>query len=292
MGEGASSDNPRAPDVVAGEEPSANVNNRQIRGFIRKVISRFGWLKNTWVAGVLTGVISGTMVAFFLSATGQATLTAFRNGFATPTCSNPQWLLQVPNDQVFSSAFYVQADSIPGYKEYHSPGNTIDGNLETSWLQAWPSLTTNLGKKSSDYIEWSFSQPRNVRLICIVDGWTENSTTYTRTLPIGTATTYVTGSDIPPRHGSPLPSVTCSSSTTRFKDYLGRGGQMGFAYQWQPISFQCVTDNIVLHVDHVSKASMLKRPNLALHQLDGQVSPQTGLSEIRFYYCPAFLCTL
>jgi hypothetical protein len=292
IGKCGSPDDVGTPDVVAGEEPSANVKDRRIRGFICKVKSRFGWLNNNWAVGILTGVISGALVAFFLSSTGQATLTATRDGFAAPTCSNPQWLLQVPDNQIFSSAYYVQADSIPGYDEYHSPGNTIDGNLETSWLQAWPSLTTNMGRKSSDYIEWSFSQPRNVRLICIVDGWSENSTTYKRTLPIGTATTYVTNSEIPPHDGSPQPSGTCSGSTTRFKDYLGRRGLMGFAYQWQPIGFRCVTDNIVLHIDQVSKSSMLNRPNLALHQLDGKVSPLVGLSEVRFYYCPAFLCAL
>jgi hypothetical protein len=279
VGGGASPDNAGAPDVIADKGAPTNV--------MRKL---FDLLNKPWMAGTLTGLISGTLVAFFLSATGQATLAAARSGFSSPTCSNPQGLLQVRNDQIFANAFYVQADSIPSYGEYHSPGNTTDGNLETSWLQAWPSLTTTLGKKSSDYIEWSFSQPRNVRLICIVDGWTENSITYTRTLPIGTATVYVTNSEIPPRQGSPQPSGMCSSHRSRFKDYLGRKGQMGFAYQWQAVKFRCVTDNIVLHIDNVSKASMLKRSNLALQQLDGHMSPLAGLSEIRFYYCPAFLC--
>ncbi len=288
MTKDASPDNVEPPDGVSSEEPSSNGKTHRIRNFLHKVKDHFRWLNNSWVAGILTG----TLVAFFLTATGQATLTAIRDGFARPTCSNPQWLLQVPDNQIFSNAYYIQSDTIPGYGEYHRPGDTIDSDLGTSWLQLWPSPTTHLGKRSSDYIEWSFSQPHNVRLICIVDGWTEDRITYSQTLPIETATIYVTNSGISPPHGSPHSSRICSSETTRFKDYLERGGQLEFAYQWQPVEFQCVTDNIVLHIDHVSVTSMLKRHNLALSQLNGQWFPLTGLSEVRFYYCPAFLCVL
>jgi hypothetical protein len=292
MSESASPDKARAPDAVADKESTANFENHRIRRFFSKVKNHFGWLNKPWVAGTLTGVISGTLVAFFLSGTGQAALATIRGGFANPSCANPQGLLQVPNDQIFANAYYVQADSIPGYNEYHSPDSTIDGNLGSSWLQFWPSYTTKYGKESSDYIEWSFSQPHNVRLICIVDGWAENNITYRRTLPIGTATIYVTNSEIPPPVGSPQPSGICSSRTAHFRDYLERGGEMGFTDQWQPITFHCVTDNIVLHVDHVPRAWILKRPKLALEQLSGLESPLTGLSEVRFYYCPAFLCVL
>jgi hypothetical protein len=284
MGESASPDNVKVPDIVASEELPANGKKPRNGASFGKVMG------NSWVAGILTGLITGTLVAFFLSPTGQATLATIRGGFTKPTCSNPQGLLQVPSDQIFANAYYVQNDSIPGYGVYHSPGNSIDGNLGTSWLQVWPSYTTNLGKRSSDYIEWSFSQPHNVRLICVVNGWAENDITYRRTLPIGTATIYVTDSEIPPSSGSPRPSGVCSSRTTRFKDYLDREGRTGFAYQWQPVEFHCVTDNIVFHIDRVSKASKLKRPDLALYQLPRLVSPLTGLSEVRFYYCPLFLC--
>jgi hypothetical protein len=248
-----------------------------------------------WLTGILTGVISGALVSFYLTATGQATWTAIHNHFTQPSCTNPQWLLQVPDSAVFANAYYVQRDQIPGYGLLHAASNTIDGSLSTSWLQFWPSPSTHLGEKaSSDYITWAFPQSYDVRLICIVDGWTEDTHTYKDTLPIGTATVYVTNANSEaPSVGSPAPSSMCASQTPDFKDYMQKNGDVGFAYQWQPVTFHCVTDNIVLRIDSVSENSMTFRQDfLVKSSMYGLQGPLTGLSEVRFYYCPVLLCAL
>jgi len=247
--------------------------------------------ESSWLAGIATGLISGVLVAFYLSATGQATVTAIRHGFARPSCSNPQWLLQVPDTQIFSSAFYEQKDAIPGFADFHVASNSIDGDLSSSWLQFWPSKSDHQGD-SSDYIEWSFAQPYDVRLICVVDGWTEDLTTYMDTLPIGTAKVYSTDGQ-PPAHGSPLPSSGCATEQARFKDYLQKSGEVEFTYQWQPVSFHCNTSNIVLHIASVSRTSSAWRgKSLVDSELNGYQDPLVGLSEVKFYYCPTALCGL
>jgi hypothetical protein len=243
-----------------------------------------------WLTGLATGLISAVMVAFYLSATGQAALTAVRHGFAMPSCSDPQWLLQVPDNQVSASAYYVQTDTIPGYKEFHRPGDTIDGDLGTSWLQFWPSTTSKLGNGSSNYIEWTFPQREDVRLICIVDGWAEDNMTYENTFPISAATVYAASSGIPPANGPPRSSTKCHSSTPRFKDYLGKDGLVSPAAQWQPIKFGCRTADIVLHIDSASAANRKHVPTGV--KLYGWQKPLTGISEVRFYYCPNVLCLL
>ena len=181
-------------------------------------------LGNNWVIGVATGLISGIVVAFYLSATGQAALTAVRHGLAKPSCSDPQWLLQVPDSDVFASAYYVQFDQLKDYSSVHSASNTVDGDLNTSWLQSWPSPTTYSGAHDSDYIEWSFAQAYNIRLICVVDGWAADLPTYRSTLPIGTASVYVTDEGLPPMVGSPSRSDICTSRHARFQDYLHPNG--------------------------------------------------------------------
>src|SRR5690242_12019482 len=120
--------------------------------------------RRDWLIGIVTGVISGVLVSFYLTATGQATWIALRHGFATPTCTNPEWLLQVPDSEVFTVAYYVQKDRIPNYEQYHVASSTVDGDLNTSWLQFWPSPSAHLAGGSSDYVEWSFAQPYDVRL--------------------------------------------------------------------------------------------------------------------------------
>jgi hypothetical protein len=259
-----------------------------------RVRNWFSWaFKNNFLIGILTGLISGVVVSFYLTATGQAAFTALRNHFVKPSCANPEWLLQVPSSDVFASAYYMQRDQVPGYGAFHVAGNTIDGDLGTSWLQFWPSLSTGSGKSSSDYIEWSFAKHYDVRLICIVNGWTEDVYTYKATLPIGGATVYATDEAAPPPVGSPSPSKTCASQNESFKDYLQKNDTVEFAYQWQPITFHCVTNNVILHIDSVSETSIALRDSyLVDSSLDGHRAPLTGLSEVKIYYCPAVLCLL
>jgi hypothetical protein len=250
-------------------------------------------LGNGWLIGIVTGLISGIVVAFYLSTTGQAALTAARHYLTKPSCGNPQWLLQVPDSEVFANAYYIQSDQIKGYGSFHVASNTIDGDLGTSWLQMWPSPSTYLGAGDSDYIEWSFAQPYDVRLICVVDGWAADLQTYRDTLPIGTATAYVTDEAVPPAVGSPSPSSTCASQHATFQDYLQKNGSVTSAYQWQPVPFHCKTSDVVLRIDGVSRTSTaLRNPYLVKSSLDGYQAPLAGLSEIKFYYCPTVLCWL
>jgi hypothetical protein len=277
------------PETRDGPDDKRNDQTRKVRSDSRRDQRR------NWLTGILTGLISGALVSFYLTATGQATWTAIHNGLSRPSCANPQWLLQVSDSVIFANAYYVQRDQVPGYGFLHAASNTVDGSLSTSWLQFWPSPSTHLGEKaSSDYITWAFPQSYDVRLICIVDGWTEDTHTYKATLPIGTATVYVTNSSSEaPSVGSPAPSGMCASQTPDFKDYMQRNGDVGFAYQWQPITFHCVTDNIVLRIDSVSKNSeAFREPFLVESSMYGLQGPLTGLSEVRFYYCPALLCWL
>ena len=251
------------------------------------------WLKSDrrrdWFIGAATGLISGIIVAFCLSATGQAALTISHH--TKPSCGNPQWLLQVPDNQVFAWAYNIHHDKIPNYSIPHVASDTIDGDLNTSWLQLWPSPSTYDGSGDSDYIQWSFAQPYDVRLICIVDGWSADIVTYTDTLPIGTATVYVTKETLPPRIGSPTPSNTCTSQHASFLDYLQKDGSVTATYQWQPVPFHCVTSNVVLRIGSVSQTSIaLRAKNPLYSSLGSDRVPLTGLSEIRFYYCPVALC--
>jgi hypothetical protein len=246
-----------------------------------------------WAIATVTGVVTSIALAFYLSATGQAALTAAGDGFAKPSCANPQSLLQVPDSEIFAHAYYEQMDAVDNFKLFHVAGNTIDGDVNTSWLQFWPSWSTAQGKASSDYIEWSFAHSYDVRLICVVDGWPEDRNTYTQTLPISTAMIYSTDpSSIPPTVGSPRRSGTCAARQASFTDYLHADSTVTFADQWQSVRFHCVTSDLVLRVEGVSKASIANRPLLQKTTLQGYSEPVTGLSEVRFYYCPAILCWL
>jgi hypothetical protein len=241
------------------------------------------WRLQGCLVGLITGLITSVAIAFYLTPTGQATLTALRHLVVKPTCANQQWLLQVPDNEIFANAYYIQSDTIPNYSVYHRPNYTIDGDLGTAWLQQLPA-----GQRSN-WIEWSFNQRYDIRLICVVDGWAEDSRTYARTYPIGTASVYATNPDKAQPRSGPLPaSPTCPDATTKFKDYLQPNGFVNDGYQWQSVSFHCLTSNIVLYIDSVSGKSVKNRR----HDVWGPPQPLTGISEIRFYYCPTILCWL
>jgi hypothetical protein len=256
-----------------GEQPAVN-SAATDKGRVRREI----------LIGTVAGLISGAIVSFFLTSTGHATIIAADHFWKAPNCSNPQWLLQVPDNSIFSSAYYFQQDSLVQFRLVHVPDFTVDGDLRTAWLQAWPSPSS-----SSNYIEWTFPSDYNVRLMCIVDGWTEDSETYDRTLPIGKATIYTTNtSKHVPAIGEPVQSRNCSPGHVSFKDYFKR-----YSYEWQGVTFNCDTNNVVLHIDGVSKASIKRRGSM-LSKIQFYDSPRslTGLSEVRFYYCPTMLCFL
>jgi hypothetical protein len=167
---------------------------------------------------------------------------------------------------------------------YHRPTYTIDGDLGTAWLQPW-----GADVKPSSYIEWAFNQRYDIRLICIVDGWTEDSKTYALTYPIGTATVYATSLDKPaPRVGRPVTSLQCPSLKATFQNYLLRNSFVNDAYQWQPVGYHCLTNNVVLLITGVAGAAVRNGPLVWGNPT--QLRMLTGLSEVRFYYCPSALC--
>ena len=231
------------------------------------------------LTGIFTGLISGALVAFYLTPTGQASWIAIRHFSATPSCTNPLWLLQVPNSEVFASAYYERLDQIPNYRLLHVASNTIDGDLSTSWLQPWSPVTRHPGLSSSDYIEWSFAQSYRIRLICIVDGWAEDIDTYTRTLPIGTATVYSTEETVPPTSGSPSPSGECDRPQASFQDYMQQNGRVIFDYQWQPIIFDCTTSKVSGRGE--SHPPALAEPDLNLSTHPAPIAQPSGCAPSR-----------
>jgi hypothetical protein len=237
------------------------------------------------VAGLMSGIISSALVAFALTPTGSATTILVFHAHPRPSCANPQWLLQIPDDDIFANSYFFALDTIPHYGLLHPPDLSVDGSLETAWLQWWP--TTNLQPGNSyDYITWGFPHSYHVRLICVVDGWTEDNNTYRDTLPIGAATVYSS----PRNFISPPPqSDRCRPSDVIFKDYID-----SYAYRWQGVAFSCNTDSVTLRIDGVSAASMKARLGSLVPAPepppDQHVSlPLVGLTEVRIYYAPSIL---
>jgi hypothetical protein len=283
-------DNEQAADVAPGDDSGGKQSGANQEAGRKSHPARQAGL----ISGVVSGLLTSILVSFYFTATGQATLTAIRHHLTQPSCSNPQWLLQVPDNQIFAGAFYFQKDTIQDYGSLHTPDLTVDGNLNTAWLQIWPSPSTHKPKENSDYIEWTFPQRYDIRLICVVDGWTEDRSTYEGTTPIGTAEIYVTkaGSVIPPI-GLPKASGQCKSRMQPFKDYLVRDGAIRDSYQWQGVPFHCNTSNIILHITGVAGSSVsYRKGHLDRVQIANDNAPMAGLSEIRFYYCPTMLCPL
>ncbi len=243
-----------------------------------------------WFIAIATGILTGAIVSFYLTSTGQAWKTFIINFDPKPTCNDPKWLLQVPDNQIFASSFYFQKDNIPGFGVWHYPDSSIDGSVRTAWLQFWPPLSK---PKNDSYIEWTFPQSYPIRLICIVNGWTGDRATYTATLPIGKATIYATDPAVaPPAVGIPIRSSQCPAQEQAFQDYMERNGSTTYPYQWQAVPYWCTSSGIVLYIDSVSpdsikfRADTLVPAQLTPSSLGTYQAPLTGLSEIRFYYSP------
>jgi hypothetical protein len=280
MGESASRHEPAANGRVdGGNHPPDGGNQRATDKH---------WWNHIKMGGFFSGIISGLIVAFALTPTGHASGTYILGRDPRPNCSNPQWLLKVPDDQIFASSYYFTYDTIPLYGILHDPSLSIDGNLRTAWLQWWPTTDLNNNIILNSNITWTFPNSYNIRLICIIDGWTEDSHTYAKTLPIGSATIYSAIAGSTPPRASPL----CAKRAASFTDYI----QKGDSYQWQGFEFSCKTKNVTLAIDGVSKASEKARDKLDLvpdTSLPGNAKePLVGISEINFYYAPSVLSHL
>ncbi len=275
--------NPSANSASAGKSNAASGNKGGANQQGTAKRSRLGWL-----GGLISGIISGALVSFALTPTGHAFGVYALQADPTPSCGNPQWLMQVPNDQIFANSYYFSLDTLQHYGILHVPDYSIDGDLRTSWLQWWPTTNMNHGNQSDNYITWSFPQEYNIRLICIIDGWTEDSNTYESTLPIGKATiysSYVSNSQVSTYR-------LCPITIAQLKDYIN-----AYTYQWQGVSFDCAANSITLQIDSVAGSSMKDRMghlDMVPEPLSNSniSAPLVGLSEVRFYYAPSFLSHL
>ena len=263
-------------NAASGSKGSANQ-----QGALKR--NRFGWL-----GGLISGIVSGALVSFALTPTGHALGVYAFQADPTPNCGNPQWLMQVPDDQIFANSYYFSPDTLQHYDILHIPDYSTDGDLRTSWLQWWPTTNMNHGNHSYNYITWSFPHRYDIRLICIINGWTEDANTYESTLPIGKAviySSYLSNSKVQAYR-------LCPIATAQLKDYIN-----AYTYQWQGVSFDCAANSITLQIGGVARASIKDRAG----HLDRvpEPSPNTnigvslvGLSEVRFYYAPAILSHL
>lgn len=131
--------------------------------------------------GNRSGVISGAIVTFAITATGHSTgmrIWQMVHGTKSPSCADPGWLLQVPDDPILANSWYATRDSLPHYGTLHTPDLTVDNNVRTAWLQWWPTSGLSKSVSSGNYITWSFAQSYDIRLVCILNGWAEDSTTF------------------------------------------------------------------------------------------------------------------
>jgi hypothetical protein len=149
-------------------------------------------------------------------------------------------------------------------------------------LQWWTTNDLNNGtrRKNNNLIYWVFAQRYDVRLVCVVDGWMDNSITYKETLPIGSAALLKIKPGVP----VPVPDDVCRKPHT-FKDFIKQGA----SYQWQGINVDYETQGLALVICDISPESEKSRPGLETVLDPNNVSrPLVGLSEIRFYYVPDF----
>jgi hypothetical protein len=259
--------NPAQPD------PAGGGGSQHQSGKAPKPQSKFAKIaKSSWVSGIASGLISGAIVTFAITATGHSTgvrLLQMVSLAKAPTCANPGWLQQVPDDQILANSWYAQLDKLPHYQTVHTPDLTVDGNVRTAWLQWWPTKGLSANAASGNYITWSFAQPYDVRLVCILNGWEEDSTTFNNVEPIKYATM-----------GNSAPG--CSGTSVKLKIHT-------YTYTWNEVqlSHSHSTRLLCLQINrtyrrHKTRLDCVPGPK-------GHVTPcrmLTGLSEVRFYYSP------
>jgi hypothetical protein len=134
--------------------------------------AKFGRIVTSqWFVGIVSGLISGALVTFAITATGHSTgvrMLQMAHLAPAPSCTDPGWLLQVPDDQILANSWYAQLDTVQHYGILHTADQTVDGNVRTAWLQWWPTAGLSKIPGSGNYISWSFAQPYDVRLACIL----------------------------------------------------------------------------------------------------------------------------
>jgi hypothetical protein len=99
---------PHAGNNHAQPEPAGERGARQKSGkdpkpksMTRKIVG------SPWFSGIVPGVISGAIVTFAITATGHSSgvrLLQMVRLAKPPTCTNPGWLMQVPDDQILANS--------------------------------------------------------------------------------------------------------------------------------------------------------------------------------------------
>ena len=213
------------------------------------------------VIAVLATVL-GLVLAIMATASGKSAK-SYLTSSGTPTCADPKWLLQVPDNQIYPNAFYVY--------EPFSAKQTIEDNQNTAWLQWWPTTDFGGNKPEDNYIQWDFyPSSYNLRLICIIDGWNRDMAAYDSTEPVRKATISLTG------NGCPV-----------YEKKFTNNGFMGVGpAEWQQVNVLCRTSRVRLVVDSTYNAV---NPFCAALPGTTDCKPLTGISEVRFYYSPDLL---
>jgi hypothetical protein len=211
----------------------------------------------------IVGILAGIVVAFVVTATGHSTWSRAGSliSGAQPTCSDPKWLLQLPSNQIVSaSAIYVH--------ESDDPNMTIDGSRDTAWLQWWPTSDFKNYTPQNNRIAWKLSSSGTygLRLICIVNGWAQNTLTYGKTEPIRNATIDPNNKQCPP-HDETLANAYIT---------------------WQPVNVSCKTSKVTLYVRSTYRPTRIPYCAPPPDGLAPGCRPLTGISEIKFYYSPRF----
>jgi hypothetical protein len=229
-------------------------------------------LKSSVFQGIIPGIISGLLVSFFITSTGHSAgirILEFVHFQKTPNCNDPGWLLQVPDDQILANSYYATADTLRYHGTLHTADLTVDGNVRTAWLQWWPTDSFGHTSYRRNYITWSLSRRYDVRLVCILNGWTETSHTFDDVEPVKTGSIGVIDKE-------------CNQTPVLLKTRT-------YTYDWNPVRMtfgptkflcmQILSTYPAFSPDCVPGPLRHERP----------CRPMTGLSEVRFYYSPAVL---
>jgi hypothetical protein len=259
--------NPAQPDPADGTGPQGKSGKDQKpKSMLAKIVG------SPWFSGIVSGVISGAIVTFAITATGHSTgvrLLQMVRLAKPPTCTNPGWLMQVPDDQILANSWYAARDNLQYYQTVHTPDLTVDGNVRTAWLQWWPTGGLSTNTSSGNYITWSFAQSYDVRLVCILNGWEEDSTTFNYVEPIERATI-----------GNSAPG--CSGPSVKLKVH-------SYSYTWNPVQLPHSHSTRLLCLQISSVYRLKKTPTNCAPGPPKHMYPcrmLTGLSEVRFYYSP------
>jgi hypothetical protein len=238
--------------------------------------SKFTKLKSSpWFAGIVTGLITGALVTFSITATGHSTgarILQMVHVAGPPSCTDPGWLLQVPDDQILANSWYAATDTLEHYGTLHTPDLTVDGNPRSAWLQWWPTNGLSNSASSGDYITWRFAESYDIRLVCILNGWEEDSNTFGSVEPVR----YATIGD-----KAPACSGTSATLTTHTYSYFWNEAKLSRGHPTAELCLQIKGTYPVnmKQLDWVPGPKGHERPYRAM----------TGISEVRFYYSPSVL---